>query len=192
MPKRFNNLDAALKYLRSTGATQDAVAPDAPAGTQLRKYQDFKAGKIKVSYTRAATSNQIALDPVALLPFSGEASSTDKFIVGLSRRAKNNLTDAAVTLAVLNITETLTGANKVFGFTPATVTIRNITGTGSANKDSKITGAPYKIKGTSSSFTFPFGTKAATGSYSEVRSAILAAISADGNRSASFKPEILR
>ena len=192
MPKRLNNLDAALKYLRSTGATQDAVAPDAPAGTQLRKYQDFKAGKIKVSYTRAATSNQIALDPVALLPCSGEASSTDKFIVGLSRRAKNNLTDAAVTLAVLNITETLTGANKVFGFTPATVTIRNITGTGSANKDSKITGAPYKIKGTSSSFTFPFGTKAATGSYSEVRSAILAAISADGNRSASFKPEILR
>lgn len=192
MAKRFNNLDAALKYLRSINATEDAVAPDAPAGTQLKRYQDFKSGKIKVEYTRSATSNQIALDPVALLPFSGATGSTDKFIVELSRRSKNNIAVAAVTLDLLNITETLTGADKIYGFTPARVIIRNTTGTGSVPKDSKITGAPYKVKGTSASYTFPFGSKASAGSYSEIRGAIIAAISNDGNRSASFKPEILR
>ena len=192
MPKRFNNLDAALKYLRSTSATADDVAPDAPVGTQLRRYQDFKAGKLKVEYTRDNSSNQIALDPVALLPFANPAASTDKFIVDISRRSKNNIGSAAVTLDLLNITETLTGADKIFGFTPARVTIRNITGTGVNSKDSKITGAPYKVKGTAASYTFPFGTQASAGSYSEVRGPIIAAISADGNRSASFQPEILR
>ena len=192
MPKRFNNLDAALKYLRSTSAAEDDIAPDAPTGTQLRRYQDFKAGKIKVEYTRATDSNQIALDPVALLPFSGAAASTDKFIVEVSRRSKNSIAAAGVTLDLLNISETLTDADKIFGFTPARVTIRNTTGTASATKDSKITGAPYKTKGDSASYTFPFGSQASAGSYSEIRGAIIAAISDDGNRSASFKPEILR
>lgn len=192
MPKRFNNLDAALKYLRSTGATEDAIAPDAPTGTQLRRYQDFKAGKLKVTYTRATSSNQIALDPVALKPFADPAASTDKFIVDVSRRSKNNIAAAGVTLDLLNISETLTDASKIFGFTPARVTIRNVTGTGTALKDSKITGAPYKTKGTAASYTFPFGSQASGGSYSEIRGAIIAAISDDANRSASFQSEILR
>jgi hypothetical protein len=192
MPKRFNNLDAALKYLRATSAAEDAIAPDAPTGTQLRRYQDFKAGKLKIEYTRATSSNQIALDPVALLPFSGAAASTDKFIVEVSRRSKNNIAAAGVTLDLLNLSETLTGADRVYGFTPARATIRNVVGTGSVPKDSKITGAPYKVKGTSSSYTFPFGSKASAGSFSEIRGAIISAISDEGNRSVSFKPEVLR
>jgi hypothetical protein len=192
MPKRFNNLDAALKYLRSTSADSDDIAPDAPAGTQLRRYQDFKSGKIKVEYAREGTSNQIALDPVALLPFSNPASSTDKFIVQMSRRSKNNVGAAGVTLDLLNVSETLTDAEKIYGFTPARVTIRNISGTATTSKDSKITGAPYKVKGDAASYTFPFGSQATAGSYSEIRGAIIAAISDDGNRSASFKPESVR
>lgn len=191
MAKRFNNLDAALKYLRSTSAAEDAVTPDAPAGSQLKRYQDFVAGKIRVEYTRATTSNQIALDEVALLPFSNPSASTEKYLVDVSRRAKNRIADAGIDIGILNISDTLTGASRVYGFTPARATVRNVTGTTATLKDSKITGAPYKSKA-ASSFTFPFGSQAANGSYSEIRNAIIAAVGASGNRSVSFKPEVIR
>ena len=193
MPKRFNNLDAALKYLRSTSATEDAATPDAPAGSQLRQYQDFKAGKIKVTYTRATNSNQIAIDNVALLPFANGSASTDKYIVPISRRALNAVTTAGLTLDILNIATTLTGADIISGFTPARATVRNVTGTDPTPQDSKITGAPYKKRGDSKSYTFPFGTKTTNGTYAEVRGAIIAGAADPGtNRSVSFKNEIIR
>ncbi len=147
MPRRFNNLDAALKYLRSTAAAIDAPTPDAPAGSQLRQYQDFKAGKIKVTYTRDTDSNQLAIDNVSLLPFANGSASTDKYIVPISRRALNAVATAGLSLDLLNISTTLTGAEIISGFTPARATVRNVVGAATTPKDSKITGAPYKSRG---------------------------------------------
>ncbi|MFM6882475.1 MAG: hypothetical protein ACKPKK_17815, partial [Dolichospermum sp.] len=51
MPKRFNNLDAALKLLRRPGAGPDDEAPDAPTGSALREYQIYKQQKRAITYT---------------------------------------------------------------------------------------------------------------------------------------------
>ncbi|MEH1810884.1 MAG: hypothetical protein V7K26_00085 [Nostoc sp.] len=193
MTKRFNNLNAALKYLRPTTAAIDAPTPDAPTGSQLKQFQDFKAGKLNITYVREANSNQIAIDNVALLPFANGSASTDKFIVPISRRALNGIALAGISVDILNISTTLTGADIISGFTPARATVRNTVGTTPTPKDSKITGAPYKKRGESKSYTFPFGTKITNGSYAEIRGAIIAGVSdADTNRSVSFQNEILR
>lgn len=70
MGKRFNNLDAALKYLRAPGATTGTTAVTAPTGSQLAEYQEFKSGKKIVSYTRSADSKPGNIEEVALEPFS--------------------------------------------------------------------------------------------------------------------------
>ncbi|MFN6485440.1 MULTISPECIES: hypothetical protein [unclassified Nostoc] len=192
MAKRFNNLDAALKYLRSPSAGAEDLAPDAPAGSQLKKYQDFKAGKVKIDYTRASTSNPGNIEEVALEPFALPAASTDKYIVDISKRAKDNYTAAGVSEGVLNISATLTSATRVFGFTPARATVKNVTGTTASSATSKITGKQYKKKA-AASYTFPFGSQASNGSFSEVKADIVAAVAgAGGNKGVSFKPEIFR
>lgn len=70
MSKRFNNLEAALKYLRPVGATEETEVPDAPAGSQLRQFQDYKGGKRVVTYTRASNSNPGNMTVASLKPFA--------------------------------------------------------------------------------------------------------------------------
>jgi hypothetical protein len=62
MARRFNNLDAALRYLRPASSGSDGVVPDAPAGTPLKRYQDWKAGKVDIDYPRSASSNPGSLN----------------------------------------------------------------------------------------------------------------------------------
>ncbi len=97
MPKRFNNLDAALKYLRPVGANDTTEIPDAPTGTQLRNYQDYKAGKRMVTYTRATGSNPGDITGAALKPFGLPAADTSNFLVDISQRAITNFAAAGVT-----------------------------------------------------------------------------------------------
>lgn len=193
MPKRFNNLDAALKYLRPPTAPEGELAPDAPTGSQLRKYQDYKAGKVSVTYTRATSSNPGNIDEVSLQTFALPAANTARYIVPISSRAKTNYTTAGVSTAELNISDPIAGgAVEIFGYTPARVTIANVTGTTATTVASKLTGKPYKKKATAT-YTFPFGSKATNGSFSEVKAAITAAVAASGgNKGVSFKPEIFR
>lgn len=195
MSKRFNNLEAALKYLRPVGANETTEIPDAPASSQLRFYQDFIAGKRIVTYTRAATSNPGDITAAALKPFALPAADTSNFLVPISQRALNNIAAAGITAAELNIDTTPEGIAdliKVNGFTPAKAVIKNVTGTTTSAKTSKITGDPYKAKA-GASYSFPFGRSTANPSYSEVKAAITAAVSAAaGNKGVSFKPENYR
>ena len=196
MARRFNNLEAALKYLRPPGATEASAVPDAPANTQLKKYQDYKAGKVIVNYPRAATSNPGGFQGAALKPFAFPAADTTSYLVQASERAISAIGTAGLTIEVLNIDITPTGIaglQSAIGFTPARAVVKNVTGTTGTSTASKITGDSYKKKD-ANTYTFPFGRKA-TGavSYSGVKAAITGAIaSAAGNKGVSFKPEIYR
>ena len=196
MGRRFNNLEAALKYLRPPGATEGTVVPDAPANTQLKKYQDYKAGKVIISYPRAATSNPGGFQSVALKPFALPATETQSYLVQASERAIGAIGTAGITATDLNIDVTPSEAADLeipLGFTPARAVIKNVTGTTGVQETSKITGDKYKAKA-GASYTYPFG-KGGTDatSYAEVIGNIAAAVAgATGNKSVSFKPEIFR
>jgi hypothetical protein len=195
MGKRFNNLDAALKYLRPPGANDTTEIPDAPAGTQLRQYQDYKGGKRVITYTRNASSNPGDITSAALKPFALPAANTTSYLVDISQRAITNFTAAGVDAGALNIDTTPEGTanlQKLNGFTPARAVIKNVTGTTATTKTSKVTGDTYKSKA-GASYTYPFGRSTDDPSYSEVKAAITAAVSAaTGNKGVSFKPEIYR
>lgn len=191
MAKRFNNLDAALKYLRAPGAGADDVAPDAPANSQLKKYQDFKAGKVVVNYPRAAGSLQGSETLITVLPFGLPAANTDKYRVSVSQRALTNIGDTGVSATDLGFATALADTDiTANGFKPAKAVVRNITGTTAAPKISKIIGSSYKAKA-STSYTLPFGRITANPSYSQQKAAILAKVeAATGNKIVSFKAEV--
>jgi hypothetical protein len=195
MGRRFNNLDAALKYLRPPGATEEAEIPDAPAGTQLRQYQDFKAGKRVVSYTRAAASLPGNIDAVSLLPFALPTTNTTRYLVDCSFRSIQGLSNTGLTVENLNIDPTpdeSANLTKLVGFTPARAVVKNVTGTTASPKTSKITGDAYKAKA-GASYTLPFGRSTDKPSYSQVKGEIVAAVAnATGNKGVSFKPENYR
>lgn len=193
MPKRFNNLDAALKYLRKTGTGDTGDAPDAPAGSQLEQYQKFKGGKIAITYTRDNGSKPGSFDELIVKPFALGGDADDNALVDVSKRAKDAIGNTGLGLTDLNATEpsgTAT-AQRVFGFQPAKAIV-TISQTGTANATSKITGRPYK-KRNASSYTFPFGRKNATDNYADAKKAILAkVIAGDNNRGVSFDSEVYR
>jgi hypothetical protein len=193
MARRFNNLNAALKYLRPPGATEESVIPDAPAGSQLKKYQDFKAGKQVINIVRAADSLPGNIKSCALKAFGEPVASTDKFLVDISGRALTKIADTGVTEAILNIDATPEGVanlEREVGFVPARATISIVPSGAGTNTPSKITGDNYKKKATKT-YTFPFGAGTDTPSYKQTKAAILAAVASDPtkNRGVSFKPE---
>ena len=193
MPKRFNNLDAALKYLRKTGTGDTGEAPDAPAGSQLEQYQKFKGGKIAITYTRDNNSKPGSFDELIVKPFALGGGADDNALIGVSKRAKDAIANTGLALTDLNATEpsgTAT-AQRIFGFQPAKAIV-NISQTATGNATSQITGRPYK-KRNASSYTLPFGKKAATTTYAEAKAAILSKVVAgDNNRGVSFDSEVYR
>ncbi|QYX30064.1 hypothetical protein [Sphaerospermopsis torques-reginae] len=191
MSKRFNNLDAALKYLRSPEAAPDAEIPDAPAGTALRKYQDYKAGKVIIQYTRAQDSLPGTLNLVTIKPFGYLPASTVLVRVTLSNRSAGQYSTVGLTEAALGITKIAAENDtsiELAGFKPARCTVRNTTGTSAAPKDSKITGLKYKVKA-GATYTFPLGRTTQKASYFEQKSAIIALVETQATRSVSFTPE---
>ncbi len=192
MPKRFNNLDAALKYLRPPGATSGTTPVNAPAGSQLGEYQDFKAGKKIITYDRDAASKPGNLGEALVKPFAFAAADAKVFIVDYSARAKTALANAGLSDAVLGHEATDPNAARTYGFTPARATvILFAAGEGTATP-SKITGRTYKKKN-NNTYTFPIGRTTANPSYAEQKGAITQAVAAGNtNRGVSFKPEIYR
>lgn len=193
MAKRFNNLKAALKYLRPVGATEGSIAVDAPEGSQLRHFQDFKSGKLTIKIIRAADSlpgdeTYCSLKPFALLP-----TETGKFLVNLSKRSHTNIGAAGLTEEILGIDATPTGTadlEKVKGFMPAKVTIAVIPAGVGKDTVSKITGDSYKKKEGVKTYTYPFGASVTHPSLKQAKAAIIAAAGVGGtNKSLSFKPE---
>lgn len=189
MAKRFNNLDAALKYLRPASSGEDGVVPDAPTGTPLRKYQDWKAGKIDIDYPRSASSNPGSIEKIAIKPFALPAASTVEYVTTISARAQGQYALFTLSVAELGIDAPDPDDIIAKGYKPAKASCRNITGTTATSVTSKLTGIPYKTKA-DVAYVFPFGRTTGNPTYSEQKAAILAAVTAaSGNKSVSFIPE---
>ncbi|WP_138500900.1 hypothetical protein [Nostoc sp. PA-18-2419] len=193
MARRFNNLKSALKYLRPPGANENSVVPDAPEGTQLRKFQDFKAGKVVVKVTRNADSLPGDETSCSLKAFADLSTSTTRYLVNISGRALSGIANTGLNASDdLNIDTTPTnnvGLEKVKGFVPAKATVSVVpTGAGSPIQ-SKITGNSYKKKAIKT-YTYPFGIGTTHNTYKSVKAAIITKVTAPGtNRGVSFKPE---
>lgn len=189
MPKRFNNLDAALKLLRNPTASPDDEAPDAPAGSALREYQKYKQQKVAITYTRAASSKPGSLIVVVVKPFALPNADTTAVRTDLSQRAQGSFATFGLSASELGIDTTLNDTDKTLaGFRPAKAVCRNITGT-TTTPTSKITKRPYKTK-TNVSFTFPFGRTTAAPTFGQAKAAILASVAGSGgNKSVTFSAE---
>jgi hypothetical protein len=189
MAKRFNNLDAALRYLRPASAGQDGVVPDAPAGTPLKKYQDWKAGKVDIDYARSASSNPGSINKVSIKPFALPAADTGEYVISISNRAQSQYALFGLAAATLGIEVPDNNDIRANGYKPAKASCRNITGTTATSVTSKLTGMPYKTKA-DTAYVFPFGRTSGNPTYSEQKAAILALVeAAAGNKSVSFQPE---
>ena len=193
MARRFNNLKSALRYLRPPGANANSVVPDAPEGTQLRKFQDYRAGKVVVKITRATDSLPGNETFCSLKPFALLASETDKYLVNLSHRASEAIANTGLSfidhLNVDTTPEATKGLEKEKGFVPAKATVSLVPiGVGTPT-ESKLTGDTYKKKATKT-YTYPFGAGTTHTNYKTVKAAIIAAASTGtANRGVSFKPE---
>jgi hypothetical protein len=189
MPKRFNNLDAALKYLNPKGSDGESTS-EAPAGSQLRFYQDWKAGKRAIEYgDRDAGSRPGDLKRVTVKPFAFASADTTEYIVDLSTRAETNISSAGLTLTALGVKTDTSAGTVIANFKPAKVTVA-VVGTTSTPAESKLTGRKYKKK-SASSYTFPLGRTTGDAVYAEAKAAVLAAANA-ANRVITFQPEYFR
>ena len=191
MPKRFKTLNAALTYLRPTSGGDDAAVPDAPAGTALKKYQDYRSGKVRLGYTRANASLPGETKIISLRPFAFDKESAVKVTTTVSTRSFGNIGEFGLTLAKLGLDE-VSAANAIDmeGFQPARAICRRTTGTTATTKTSKITARPYKSKAAASS-TLPIGRTADKSSWGEQKAAIATDVkAASGVTSVTFKPEV--
>jgi len=168
MGKRFNNLDAALKYLRAPGATSGTTVIQAPAGSQLAEYQEFKSGKKIITYIRDAGSKPGNLGEAFIKPFGLPVGDAKIFIVDYSARAKTAMANAGLSDTVLGHDTSPTDPQRVYNFTPARATVTiTAAGEGTATS-SKITGKSYKKKA-NNTITYPLGRNSINQSYSEQR-----------------------
>ncbi len=187
MPKRFNNLEAALKYLNPKGSDGDSTS-EAPAGSQLRFYQDWRSGKRAVEYgDRDAGSKPGDLKRVGIKPFALTSASTDVYVVDLSTRAESNLSAAGVTKAGLGIEDDVSDGTQALRFKPAKIIVA-VLATGTTNAESKLTGRKYK-KRNASSYTFPMGRTTSNATYAAAKFELLSNATAS-NRVISFTPEV--
>ncbi|WP_374822854.1 hypothetical protein [Aerosakkonema sp. BLCC-F183] len=180
-----------MKYLQSAGGAGSAEAVQAPAGTQLKKFQDYLGGSITVSYSRNADSQTKGLLAYTgkLFGLKGEES---KALMRVSKRAIDGKGNAGIDPTEdLQITAGNTGVfNGNYVPANAIVSTRNTTGTVST-KDSQLTGRKYKTKG-GASYTYPFGRKADTDIIKDRIEAIKTkvGVAVEGkSRSVSFLPE---
>ncbi|NJK58733.1 MAG: hypothetical protein HC939_23515 [Pleurocapsa sp. SU_5_0] len=188
MVKRFSRLKYALETLRTPNST--AAAPDAPAGTVARKFQDYKGGKVKLTYTRSADSKPGQIQKVSILPFYFGGAENSEAIVAQSARAILNSDLSAVRTQCNQKVANFETDAKLSRFIPAKATVFDY-GTATTSETSQITGIRYDKK-TGNSYTYPFGASATEKTPGEVRKGILAAVTALGTASVSFSDERYR
>ena len=153
MAKRFSRLQYALQALRTPNSA--AAAPDAPAGTIARRFQDYKAGKVTVSYTRTAESKPGEILKVSILPFYFGGVAGSEAIVAQSKRADDKSELDGVQTQCNQITVNAEIHAKLAKFIPAKATVFDY-GATTTPETSKITGISYDKK-VGNSYTFPFG-----------------------------------
>jgi hypothetical protein len=185
MAKRFSRLKYGLNMLRTPNS--GAAAVDAPTGTVARKFQDYKAGKVKLTYVRDAASKPGEILRVSVLPFHFGGVANSEIIVAQSKRADVKAELAGVQTACNLITVNYQLHAKGGKFRPAKATVFDF-GTTSTAELSQITGIRYSKKA-GNSYTFPYGASLAEKAESEVRKGIIAAVDALGTSSVSFSSE---
>ncbi|NJO98636.1 MAG: hypothetical protein HC764_23730 [Pleurocapsa sp. CRU_1_2] len=177
-----------METLRTPNST--APAPDAPAGTVARKFQDYKAGKVTVSYTREASSKPGEILKVSILPFYFGGVAGTEAIVAQSKRADDKAELSGVQTQCNQVTVNAETHAKLSRFIPAKATVFDY-GTATTSETSKITGIRYDKKA-GNSYTYPFGANTTEKTPGEVRKGILAAVTALGTASVSFSDERYR
>lgn len=188
--QRFGNLLAGLNYLRPI--TGGSVSGEAPVGTPLRNFQEYRAGRVRRTVTRAENSYPGRRSNYKINLFS-EPNTSNLAITTLGSRARGNLTGLSLDLDVLGLEAIATGQTvtpQFTGrFTPAKVTCFRSTATGRGTPtNSRITGLSYRQKEGSSN-TFPFG-RASSGATQGYRERAIAIDSATGPTvTCSFTPE---
>lgn len=188
MSRRFKILEGALDYLRTSAETDN---PDAPAGTPLKLYQDWKKGARNVTYVRAAASKPGELLEVAVNPFGLALDGANIFRVPLSKRAKDNTPGAGTLVAANIVQEVPNTAKENRGFLPAKATISVPSGSTSTGLEtSKLTGVKYRANN-KVSYTIPYGKKTGVLVESEVRAAILGAVGNVTGAQVTFESERL-
>ena len=188
MAKRFKILEGALDYLRTQ---DDGANPDAPTGTPLALYQEWKKGARNVTYDRDDASKPGELLEVSVNPFGLELDGANIYIVPLSKRVKDNIPGTS-TLTAANITEEVPNtAKRVKGFIPAKAVISVPSGsTSTQDKTSKLTGVKY-APSNRVSYTIPYGQKTGVVRENAVRAAITEALSTVTGASVTFESERL-
>lgn len=186
MSKRFSRLNAALRYLQKTAGGE---AEDAPAGTFLAKYQDYKAGKVKIEYTRSDSSKPGSLEIKELEPFGVDPTTFVPARVPISNRSLTTIGQYGVSLTDLGVSNVSDTGLEYKGFIPAKAIIRKVGTAKDTPTNSKITGFPYKGRTDSNSATYPFGQIESKKLYGEQKAAIIAKVEAGNSLAVSFKPE---
>jgi hypothetical protein len=178
MGKRFSRLRAALGYLRPSGSNMAAEIPDAPAGTQLRKFQEFESGKVRIDYTRGEDSKPGELLLYQLSAFGLPAGADNLIFVPFSERAQQHgLAPFGLSIGELGIAEGTKDAKEVAGFQSAKAICRIQEGAPGSARTSQITGVSYRPVA-ARSYTLPFGRSGTRVLVSEQQSFILQQVEA--------------
>lgn len=183
--KRFSKLKYGLTMLRSPNSTGDT--PDAPAGTVAKNFQDFAAGKKKLSYPRDEASKPGELLKISVLPFYFGGAAGKETIVTQSRRGDEQGSMNGVQSACNQIAADPETHSVLRGFVPAKAVVFDF-GTATTSTTSQITGIRYD-KRNGNSFTFAYGASATENAEGNVRADILTAVDAIGTASVSFTSE---
>lgn len=186
MSKRFKILEGALDYLRTN---DEAANPEAPLGTPLRQYQEWRKGARNVTYTRREESLPEQLNDASLIPFFFGYDEANRLIVPISQRAQNaSQMNAILTAANVEVAGE-SPARRFRNFIPAKVTVSIPNATlNKPEEESKLTGVPYRKIG-KESYTIPYGAKNATDREADVRADIRAAAPDAGNYQLQFSSE---
>ena len=185
MTKRFSRLKYGLAMLRTPNGT--GAIPDAPANTIAKEFQEFQAGKKKLTYPRGEDSKPGNLQKVSILPFYFAGEAGKETIVTQSLRADEAADLNAVQTACNQVAADLDTHIKLFDFIPAKAVVFDYTGA-TAKETSQITGVPYD-KRVGKSYTFPYGASATEQAERNVRQDILSAVQALTTASVSFTSE---
>lgn len=191
MPKRFNNLKAALSYLKPATGTGTAAEP--PATSQLKKFKDFYTRAAEVNYTRAPASRPGKILETTVLPFSVSYDS-DRAVVPISQRARDAISTVGLTQATLGIRDRTADDIDYDNFTPAKAIVIRSGTPSTTGTPSQITGRNYK-KSNNTTFVLPYGQGGATGATSQEivhvkQAAITTAVAtAASGRKVRFTPE---
>ena len=187
--RRFSDLQRALNLLRpAAGGGNEGAAPDAPPGTRLRFYQDWKKGAREVTYTRQTSSNPGSFEE-RIIELFGAGTTENRALVPVSRRALDGISNTG--LDITNLGYGGPDATYPGQVVPAKISIYLGGARQTTPERSRLTGTPYKPRANSRSFTYPFG-RTGTDSYrAKALGLITTAKARDGVVGASCRPEDL-